>query len=67
MIRAILSAAAMLACCSVSFADEVPAMQVGQQAPDFTATGLDGKTFRLSDKLKPGRKNIALMFSRANW
>ena len=39
---------------------------VGKQAPDFTVTGIDGKTFKLSDKTKTG-KNVALMFSRAHW
>jgi hypothetical protein len=40
---------------------------VGKRAPDFTATGIDGKPFKLSEKLKSGKKNIAVMFSRANW
>ena len=35
-------------------------------APDFTVTGIDGKQFKLSDIAKRG-KNVALMFSRANW
>ena len=40
--------------------------KVGQQAPDFTATGIDGKQFKLSDRAGKD-KNIILMFSRANW
>ena len=41
-------------------------IKVGQSAPDFVATGIDGKSFRLSQKLKKG-KSVALMFSRAHW
>ena len=39
---------------------------VDKAAPDFTVTGIDGKQFKLSDIAKRG-KNVALMFSRANW
>ena len=52
---------------SGSVADEKTAVELGKPAPDFTVTGIDGKTFKLSDKLKSGDKNVALMFSRANW
>ena len=52
---------------SIAVADEKTAIEVGKPAPDFTVTGIDGKTFKLSDKLKSGEKNVALMFSRANW
>lgn len=40
--------------------------QKGGAAPDFTVTGIDGKQFKLSDRLKRD-KNIVLMFSRASW
>lgn len=46
---------------------EVENVVVGKAAPDFTATGIDGETFKLSEKLKDGKSNVALMFSRANW
>ena len=39
---------------------------VGKTAPDFAVTGIDGKIFKLSEKTKEG-KNVALIFSRANW
>lgn len=42
-------------------------VEVGKPAPDFTVTGIDGKKFKLSDKLKKGDTNVALIFSRANW
>jgi len=51
---------------SLAAADDEPAV-VGKPAPDFTATGIDGKEFKLSDKLSGGDRNIVLIFSRANW
>lgn len=39
----------------------------GQPAPDFVATGIDGKPFKLSEKLSGSDKNIVLLFSRAHW
>lgn len=33
---------------------------VGQAVPDFTATKINGKKFKLSYKLKAGDKNIIL-------
>lgn len=52
---------------TVAMADETPKVEVGKPAPDFTVTGIDRKTFKLSDKLAAGDKNIVLLFSRANW
>jgi hypothetical protein len=39
---------------------------VGKKAPDFVMTGIDGREFKLTDKIGKD-KNIVLMFSRANW
>ncbi len=65
--RSLILAAVVAACVPTAGADEVAMVEVGKPAPDFTATGIDGKSFKLSDKLKDGKKNVALMFSRANW
>lgn len=62
-----LAALIIFAVSSVVSGDEPPKVRVGQPAPDFTVTGIDGKTFKLSDKLDKGKKNVCLMFSRANW
>ncbi|MEQ9409010.1 MAG: hypothetical protein RIK87_14835 [Fuerstiella sp.] len=48
-------------------ADEPQTIKVGQSAPDFTVTGIDGQPLRLSEQLKSGQKHVVLMFSRANW
>lgn len=71
MLRAILAAALLSTACGpfLSKAHGQPdtlRAEVGKKAPDFTATGSDGKPFKLSEKI--GRdKNIVLLFSRANW
>ena len=65
MLRSLFLSVALLSVSHVA-ADEVK-VEVGRKAPDFTATGLDGKQFKLSDKLNKGKTNVALMFSRANW
>lgn len=52
--------------CSVCVAQGNP-VEVGSPAPDFVATGIDGKPFKLSEKLASGEKNIVLLFSRAHW
>lgn len=68
MTRTLLLAFCCAALSSTAFADEkaTPA-EVGKPAPDFTVTGIDGKKFKLSEKLKKGDRNFVLIFSRANW
>lgn len=46
---------------------EVEPLKVGDQAPDFAVTGIDGKKFKLSDKIGDDGKHVILLFSRANW
>ena len=52
---------------SGAIADEKVGVEVGKPAPDFTVTGIDGKTFKLSEKLNSKETNVVLIFSRANW
>lgn len=52
-----------LSCVSTGAAETA---SLGKPAPDFTATGIDGKPFKLSEKTATG-KNVVLMFSRAHW
>ena len=62
-----LAAVTLLAGGSIASADELQNVVVGSAAPDFTATGIDGKPFKLSEKLANQDKNIVLLFSRAHW
>ncbi len=39
---------------------KLPALKVGEMAPDFTLPGTDGKTYKLSDFR--GQKNVVLAF-----
>lgn len=61
-------AIAFIGCASLCMADDDSAekVEIGKRAPDFVMTGIDGKDFKLSDKLCK-EKNVVLMFSRANW
>lgn len=64
---AIVAAASWGGTASSSAADgDEGKVEVGKQAPDFVMTGIDGKEFRLSDKIGK-ENNVVLMFSRANW
>jgi hypothetical protein len=67
--RRLLTAACLL-CLPIGLSAAEPdpetSVTLGKPAPDFTVTGIDGKTFQLSDKTKAG-KHVALMFSRAHW
>lgn len=42
-------------------------LKVGDEAPEFEVTGIDGEKFKLSDKIGNDGKNVVLLFSRANW
>ena len=66
MNRCTLSFSCLLLLSAVCLAQDSAEATVGKPAPDFTATGIDGKDFKLSDKISSG-KNIVLMFSRAHW
>lgn len=46
--------------------DAVPKVAVGGAAPDFTMTGIDGKSVQLSEVLAEG-KHVVLLFDRAHW
>ncbi len=64
--RRLLMAASVMLTAGAYAQDPTNNVAVGQAAPDFTVTGIDGNRFKLSDKTKAG-KNVALMFSRAHW
>ena len=42
-------------------------LNIGQQAPDFSATGIDGKPWKLSSLRGKQGKNVVLLFTRASW
>ncbi|MEO2034975.1 MAG: hypothetical protein ABGZ35_23080 [Planctomycetaceae bacterium] len=67
MVHRTLMGCVLLAMSPAVFAEDIMEATVGQATPDFTATGIDGKKFTLSDKLKAGERNIVLLFSRASW
>ena len=62
----LLAGCGLLLCGGNTFAQEDAKVEVGKKAPDFTVTGIDGKKFKLSDRLGK-EKHIVLMFSRASW
>ena len=66
MRRMLVAVGVMLMTAGTYAQDAANNVAVGQPAPDFAVTGIDGKRFKLSDKTKAG-KNVALMFSRAHW
>jgi len=63
----VLSAVAALAAIHPAVADEPKPVAVGEEAPDFTVTGIDGKEFKLSDRIGQKERNVVLLFSRAHW
>jgi hypothetical protein len=67
MLRILTIGSFLLVLGNVCLADEaIKQAALGKLATDFTATGIDGKEFTLSQKVAGG-KNIVLMFSRAHW
>ena len=47
--------------------DAIPGpIKIGQPAPDFAVTGIDGKSIKLSELTAKG-KNVVLLFDRAHW
>ena len=46
-------------------ATDLERVKVGQPAPNFTLTNLDGKPLSLSDYR--GKKNVLLVFYRGHW
>ncbi|MBW6537846.1 MAG: AhpC/TSA family protein, partial [Mariniphaga sp.] len=46
-------------------AKDANGLKVGQQAPDFSASDANGKTFQLSEELKNGP--VVLIFYRGQW
>ena len=66
MFRSLLTGGLLLMATAGCAQDAGSPVTVGKRAPDFTVTGIDGESFRLSDRIKAG-KNVALMFDRAHW
>ncbi len=64
-----LLAAALVAACLTSSADDEPAqadcVEVGQTAPALSLTGTDEETYTVSDLA--GEKNLVLIFFRGTW
>lgn len=48
-------------------ADELMPVTTGDEAPDFEITGIDGKPFRLSERLRNQERSVVVLFSRAHW
>jgi len=42
-------------------------LKTGDRAPDFAATGLDGKPLKLSSFQGNDGKNVVLVFNRGHW
>lgn len=61
-----LGAVLVVAMLPVSLLAKEETAEVGKSAPDFVATGIDGKEFKLSSKISKD-KNIIVAFSRASW
>ena len=52
---------------TAALADDSKPLEIGDKAPDFVVTGIDGKEFKLSERLSSGEGNVVLLFSRAHW
>lgn len=63
---------ASVACCQsvepqgTQASSEQAKVSIGQAAPDFSMTGIDGEPLKLSEQLRKD-KYVILMFSRASW
>ena len=67
MIRLLsLAGVLLLSTASIGTAEDAAKVEIGEQAPDFVMTGIDGQDFKLSERFGKD-KHVVLMFSRAFW
>lgn len=66
MIKRVVLIALFLALTAKSSHAQDSKLEIGSAAPDFVVTGIDGKEFKVLEKLGQG-KNLVILFSRAHW